>query len=94
MTATRSGRRIAHLGPGTLFGELALLDGNKRTATVVAETDLILLVLSRRDFINLLDTAPSVARKVMAELGARLRRTDDLIDPLAERGGEVPPLSV
>jgi CRP/FNR family transcriptional regulator, cyclic AMP receptor protein len=79
-TASRKGKTIARLGPGALFGELALLDGGRRTATVTAETDMLLLVLSRREFASMLATAPSVARKIICELGARLRRTDELLD--------------
>jgi CRP-like cAMP-binding protein len=93
-TASRKGRELARLGPGSLFGELALLDGGERTANVVADTEMVLLALSREEFTSLLDLAPMVARKVLAELGARLRRTDDLLDPIAERGGKVGPLSV
>ena len=93
-TATRKGRKIARLGPGSLFGELALLDGEKRTATVVADGDMVLLVLSRREFSSLLAAAPSVATKIICELGARLRRTDEMLDPIAERERKVVPLSV
>src|SRR5271156_3717376 len=45
-TATRDGVVLAHLGPGSFFGELALLDRGPRTATVTADTDMRLLVLS------------------------------------------------
>ncbi len=78
--ATRKGVQIATLGPGSFFGELALLDGGKRTATVVAETDMRLLVLSRREFQSLNHAAPPVASKMLVELGARLRRADDMLD--------------
>src|SRR4051794_29090423 len=46
----RSNRKIATLGPGDHFGELALFDGGPRTATVVAETPLKVLVLGQREF--------------------------------------------
>ncbi len=62
-------KAIARLGPGALVGELALLDGDSRTATVVAETDLRLLVLSRQEFSTLLGAAPSVGRKIIDQLG-------------------------
>jgi CRP-like cAMP-binding protein len=78
--ATRNGIRLAHLGPGSFFGELALLDGGTRTATVVAETDMRLLVFSRREFSQLHASSPGVAFKMLAELGARLRKADSLFD--------------
>jgi CRP/FNR family transcriptional regulator, cyclic AMP receptor protein len=85
-TATRQGRRLATLGPGSFFGELALLDGGKRTATVVADTEMRLLVLSRREFMSLYHAAPSVGNKMLVELGSRLRKTDDLLDPTLPLG--------
>jgi len=78
--ATRNGIRLADLGPGSFFGELALLDGGDRTATVVAETDMRLLLVSRREFSSLLSSAPTVAYKMLAELGARLRKADNMFD--------------
>jgi CRP-like cAMP-binding protein len=93
-TATRHGREIAALGPGSLFGELALLDGNPRTATVTADTSMVLLVLSRSEFSSLLVQVPTVSRKIISELGMRLRRTDELLDPMADGGTNVGPLSV
>jgi CRP-like cAMP-binding protein len=74
-TASRNGEWLADLGPGSFFGELALLDGGPRTATVVADTEMTVLVLSRHEFTSLEYSAPSVAHKVLVELGARLRRT-------------------
>jgi CRP-like cAMP-binding protein len=73
-TATRDGAWLADLGPGSFFGELALLDGGLRTATVVADTAMTVLVLSRTEFKTLQLTAPTVAYKMLAEVGARLRR--------------------
>jgi CRP/FNR family cyclic AMP-dependent transcriptional regulator len=73
-TATRDGSWLADLGPGSFFGELALLDGGPRTATVVADSRMTLLVLSRTEFKSLQLTAPTVAYKMLVEVGARLRR--------------------
>lgn len=88
-TASRNGRWLAELGPGSFFGELALLDGGARTATVVADSTMRLLVLNRGEFKSLQYSAPSVAYKILVELGARLRRTYDVYEertslPLAE----------
>ncbi len=91
-TASRRELTLAVLGPGSFFGELALLDGGNRTATVVADTDLTLLVLSRREFRSLQARAPSVAYKLLVELGARLRRADIMLEELSDREpGQAPP---
>jgi CRP/FNR family transcriptional regulator, cyclic AMP receptor protein len=65
--------RVTPLGPGASFGELSLLDHGPRSATVEAETDMQLLVLNARSFSSLLTDVPSVARKVLAAMAARLR---------------------
>jgi len=77
--ASRNGSDIATLSPSSFFGELALLDGGDRTATVAATTDLDLLVLSRQEFNGLCARYPSVTRKMLKELACRLRRADDLV---------------
>lgn len=79
-TVTRNGVQLAHLGPGDFFGELAPLDGGPRTATVVADSDMLLMVISRLEFLQLRTSFPSVSGKLLAEMGARLRRADDVID--------------
>jgi CRP-like cAMP-binding protein len=72
----RGGRRIAMLGPGQYFGEMALLDRGPRSATVVADTDMDLLVLGQREFSGLLDQVPSLSYKLLAVMAARLREAD------------------
>jgi len=72
----RGGRRIAMLGPGQYFGEMALLDRGPRTATIVADTDMSLLVLGQREFAGLLDQIPSLSYKLLATMAARLREAD------------------
>jgi CRP-like cAMP-binding protein len=71
------------LGPGDFFGELALLDGEPRSADAVAKEDTALLVLERDDFLAFLDRAPAVATKLLAALSRRLRRTDQLVQDAA-----------
>ncbi len=78
--ATRNDRELTRYGPGSFFGELALLDGGERTATVYAATGMSVLVLTRGEFNSLQLAAPSVAFKMLTELGARLRRADQLMD--------------
>jgi CRP/FNR family transcriptional regulator, cyclic AMP receptor protein len=77
----RGGRQINTLGPGDHFGELALLDGGPRTATVVAETPMRVLVLGQREFAGLLDEVPGLAHKVLANLAGRIRELDAKIYP-------------
>jgi CRP-like cAMP-binding protein len=73
---TRQGRKVATLGPGDAFGELALLEKAPRNATVVAETDMELAVLGQREFAGILDNVPGFARKMLAGVGKRLREAD------------------
>jgi CRP-like cAMP-binding protein len=72
----RGNRKLATIGAGDHVGELALLDGGPRTATVVTESDVELLVLGSRQFAGVLDEVPSLARKLMAALAARVRELD------------------
>ena len=72
----RNGRTVAPLSAGQHFGELALLDRLPRNATVVSETEMDLLVLGQREFNGLLETTPSIARKLMAAMATRLREHD------------------
>jgi CRP-like cAMP-binding protein len=72
----RRGRRIATLGPGQYFGELALLDRRPRSATVISETEMLLLVLGQRQFNGVLDAVPPLARKLLAAMATRLRESD------------------
>jgi CRP-like cAMP-binding protein len=72
----RHGSKVATLGPGSGFGELALLEDAPRNATVVADTDIDLVVLGKSDFEGLLDAMPSFARKMLAGTAHRLREAD------------------
>jgi CRP-like cAMP-binding protein len=63
------------LGPGDIFGEIALLDGGARTADVTAVTNCKLIVIDRRDFLPLLHSKPHIAQKLIEILCARLRNT-------------------
>jgi CRP/FNR family transcriptional regulator, cyclic AMP receptor protein len=70
-----TGRRTL-LGPGAFFGEMSVIDGQPRSASVRAETDLTLMVLGRRDFLRVLKEEPSVALAVITELAARVRKLE------------------
>lgn len=63
-------------GPGDFFGELALLDGGPRTATVTMDSDGRALVLSGAEFRELLRTVPEIAVRMLKVLGERLRAAD------------------
>lgn len=71
----RGGRTIATLTPGQYFGELSLLDRGPRSATVVASTEMDLLVLGQREFSGLLDEVPGLAHKLLAAMAAKLRES-------------------
>jgi sulfate permease, SulP family len=78
--------RLATFAPGTIFGHLAILDAGPRSATVVADEDVVCHVLSGSDFAALSDAAPAVAIKLLAglgrELSLRLRRANKTIHQL------------
>ncbi|MEO1483398.1 MAG: Crp/Fnr family transcriptional regulator [Myxococcota bacterium] len=68
---------------GDVVGEMSLLDGQPRSANVIAVEESRLLSLSRRDFVELLKTEPAIALNVLEEMSIRLRRADDIIGNLA-----------
>lgn len=72
----RNGRKIATMTVGDHFGELALLDRGPRTASVEAQTDLTLFVLTARAFNGVLAEVPAIAQKLMAALASRVRELD------------------
>jgi len=68
------GKQIARMGPGDFFGEVALLDGAARTASVQAVTDLHTIRIYRREFLQLLQSEPTITMKVLAEIARRVRQ--------------------
>jgi len=72
----RNGKKVATLGPGQYFGELSLLDKGPRSATVVADTDMRLLVLGQREFNGTLDEVSGLAHKLLRTMASRLRESD------------------
>lgn len=74
---------LAHFGKGAFFGELSLLDGKGRSATIVADGDVELAVLNKDIFLDLLYKDPKISVELMATLVDRLRKADDLIESLA-----------
>jgi CRP/FNR family cyclic AMP-dependent transcriptional regulator len=68
----RGGRKLAELGPGDWFGEIAILTYRPRTATVTATSPVRLLVISDRAFRQAVETTPRIALKVLRNVAARL----------------------
>ena len=66
-SVTRDGECLGTLSPGEFFGEMSLLAGAQRLATVTADTPMVLLVLAPAAFDSLLANAPTVLRKMMRE---------------------------
>lgn len=75
-TVRRNKRKLAQLGPGDFWGEMALLLKEKSSATVTTEEDSKLLVMHARDFSHLLDEVPTLARKLATGLASRLLEAD------------------
>ena len=78
-TVSRQGRKLATLGPGSFFGEVAVLTHGLRTATVTADVPMRLLRLDERRFRTLLSTAPAVSQKLMEGLAERLKEADEAL---------------
>ncbi len=74
---------LSMLGPGDFFGEMALLDDEPRSATVVATEVLDLMTIWRSDFLQILQENFSITKKVLAELSGRLRTASNRIESLA-----------
>ncbi len=73
---------LAKLGEGEVFGEMALLSGSPRSATVIAMQDTTLLVLEREEFSKLLMRQPKIALKILGVMADRLRKADEKIESL------------
>ena len=91
-TGTEQGRRLTLnlLGPGDVFGEIALFDGSARTADATAIEPTELFMVHRRDFLELLERRPTVAARVIELLCGRIRWMSERMEevvflPLEER---------
>lgn len=67
------GFRPITIGPGACFGEMSLIDGGERTATVVADTDVFCLRLSRAPFLKMLKSEPDIALMLLRVFAGRIR---------------------
>ncbi|MBX3286710.1 MAG: cyclic nucleotide-binding domain-containing protein [Actinobacteria bacterium] len=75
-TVKRNGRKVGTLKAGDSVGELSLLDHGPRTATVTADTDITVLVLSVREFAGVIEEVPGLAQKLLGQLAGRVRELD------------------
>jgi CRP-like cAMP-binding protein len=71
-----SAQKRSRIGPGEFFGEMSLLDGEPRSATVIADTAMRLLVIHRRDFVTLLGEVPSLTQRMLVTLCQRVRNAE------------------
>jgi len=73
-SVSRKGKRITRLVPGDFFGEMAVIDGGPRSATVIADEAVDCLVLKQADFRSMVEGDPSIAWHLLETFAARLRR--------------------
>lgn len=71
---TSGKKTLVRMVPGDHFGEIAVLDGGERTATVTSETPMTLLILRRKNLMRALADDPELAHKMMIELARMIRR--------------------
>ena len=77
---------IATIGPGTIFGEMALIGQGMHNTFAEAVEDCVLLVMSREDVERLLVTKPKVALRIFEALGSRLKETEARLEEIAFKG--------
>jgi CRP-like cAMP-binding protein len=75
-TVTRGGEEIVAIGPGYVFGEMALIDRAPRNATVTATSPMKLIVVGKREFSGLMDESRSFRESIMGALAGRVREKD------------------
>lgn len=74
---------LSILGPGDIFGAMALIGGQPSSANLLASKDSVVLVLDREAFMNHINRNPETAQRLLLDLANRLRRSHELIDNLA-----------
>jgi CRP-like cAMP-binding protein len=71
------GKVVEKLGPGGVFGEMALIDQTPRTSTATASTDCRLAVIPEKRFLFMVQETPNFALQIMRVISERLRRMDE-----------------
>ena len=84
-TYSESGKEVIFsiLNAGDFFGEMSLLDGKPRSATVVSMEDAQIQLIRRTEFYRLLENHPRIALRLLEELASRLRKADERIESLS-----------
>jgi CRP/FNR family cyclic AMP-dependent transcriptional regulator len=80
---------LTEFGRGDFFGDMALLDGQRRSASAVVADDARLAMLSREHFLSFMQRSPNVALEMLTALTNRLRHTDELLRHSATRNVNV-----
>jgi CRP/FNR family cyclic AMP-dependent transcriptional regulator len=75
-TVWKNGRRMSELGPGDFFGELAFLDGAPRTATVIARSDMRVIILGPREMDLIIEREPIIAKRLLEVMAKRVRQNE------------------
>lgn len=75
----QDGQEIGHLGDGEYFGEMGLLDGQARSATVIADTDTSLVVVHSTAFDTLIDNVPGFQKAMLRTLARRVREREQAL---------------
>lgn len=73
---TVGGTEVARFGPGDYFGEMSIIDGKPRSASVTAVDDLTTLAITAWEFEGLMEHHPSVMRVLLVELSGRIRQIE------------------
>ncbi len=74
---------LAMLGSGEVFGEMAILDGESRSANALAQENCEVVTINREEFLNIVKTNNKVALNLMTEFAIRLRKSDQQIEALS-----------
>lgn len=74
---TRDGHHLNDVGPGDVIGEIGLLDGGPRTASVTTREPMTVLTISKRAFDTVLATVPGLPHELLRALAVRLRNATD-----------------
>ena len=74
---------IALLGAGDFFGEMAILDGNSRSANALAQENCELVTINKEDFLDMLKNNFQMCMNLLEELAVRLRKSDQQIEALS-----------
>ncbi len=76
-TVTKRGVQLAEIGPGSYLGEISIIDGGRRTATVVAKTPMEVEIVTHPEFASLLSRAPEIAVRMLPALAARIHELSE-----------------